>query len=1370
MTSDLYMVAGSVGTESRNLTPHTIAVDTCSGYNLIARRALPAGWKQLYDAASETPRLAGADESPLQLSGTVALTVRLGNNYYRVQFVIAEKLAVDVLLGTAFIDEHVRAIDVQSRNIPLMRGGAIPILNSRKKDDHANKTEQPRKQMSRRQKRGMKDWEPDTHVIRLTRTITVPPMSQYFAHVASDAVGLVHIEPKPTLQFRHGLRVANGVHELQPNAEFRVHVSNFTDTPRTIPKGTVVAYAKRNPLAIITPERRLGEEFGRVMNITTLPNPPPEDATPRNLDEQNEPLPTTATSEAHDDPATLEKPWEDAIDLSHVEDAELRGQIIAMLRKHAKMWDGTLGTIHATEHRIDLEPGTRPMRSMPYRQGPARREMVREQVDAMLRAGVIEPATSEWASPVVLVPKKDNSLRFCVDYRSLNGKTIADTYPLPRMDDCIDSLGDAAIFTTLDCNSGYWQIPIAEEDRDKTTFTSFLGTFRYLRMPFGLKNAPATFQRALDIILSGVRWQICLVYLDDVIVFSRGMKEHIAHLDQVLTLLRAAGVSLKLKKCQFFQSRVDYLGHVISPGKLSMATESSAAFAECKFPRTLTQVRSFLGACNVYRRFVKDFSKIAKPLTDMTRKDAKPDYANPTEAQLTAFETLKARLVSPPILSLPRHGRPYLLDTDASAYQLGCALLQEQEDGEWSPVGYWSYSLNDAERNYSATERECYAVVWAITSLRPYIEGTRFTVRTDHDALRWLMTLTESSGRLTRWRLRLAEFDFVVQYRPGRVHQVPDALSRLERPRDSAQTAVDDDVPAFEDATNPLLAITRARSRSAAPNSPSPTNATNPPNSTPAGENTAELLDDDLLDDVEDVDPFDISRINPTDEPTNLTDIAPADLPAPLTTAEILDAQRNDDFCQTVLSRQDPRKDAAFFEDPEDGLLKRRHPADKTLIQIVVPSALRPRLCTLAHHAVLAGHPGQNRMFYTLRETYYWPHMAADVAATVRNCRHCARNRLRLRRHMNRLKLFPATRPLESVAIDILGPLPRTKSGKRFLLVITDRYTKLTQVAALRSITAYHVAVAFCETWVFKYGPPATLLSDNGKQFTSRFFQSVCQLLGLSNVFVSAYHPQANGQTERYNRTILAMLRNYINDNQDDWDRYASAVTYAYNNHVHRSTRTTPFNLVLSRPPPAFTLAHPTSRPKPSQDVRADFLKRLDESFTRASKSLQAVQARYKRDFDKRVKTTKKRIRVGDFVYLDATDGVTKPGKLTSPATGPFRVLFNDSRTILIDRDGLVERVSADRVIFSPPPADAPPNPYAPTPAELAEKAREGPAYVVDKIVGHGEDEDGHFLFRVKWQGYRDTTWEPRKNLPEELVSLYFAKLHQRADPRQRRR
>ena len=417
------------------------------------------------------------------------------------------------------------------------------------------------------------------------------------------------------------------------------------------------------------------------------------------------------------------------MELSYIDDDKPRARVLDMLRKHSSQWSGALGTIRATKHRIPLEAGPKPIRSMPYRKGPAMRETVAKEVNKMLNAGVIEPTSTEWASPVVFVPNKDGSLRFCVDCRRLNAKTAADSYPLPRMDDCIDSIGDAAIFTTVGRNSGYWHIPVAPEDRDKTKFTTHMGTFRHLRMPFGLKEALHTFQRALDIILFGVRWLICLLYLDDVFVFSRTHEEHAEHLDTVLGMLRTAGISLTPKKCSFFRPNVHYLGHVISPRKLSVADTAAEAFKTFTIPRTFTQVRSFLGACNVYRHFVKGFAKTARPLTNMTRKDAEPDFDNPTEAQLQAFEDPKARMSAPPILALPRYGRPFMIDTDASAYQLGCMLLRERDEAnDWRPFGYWSCSLNDNERNYSAMECECFPVVWAVRTLRPYVEGTKFTV------------------------------------------------------------------------------------------------------------------------------------------------------------------------------------------------------------------------------------------------------------------------------------------------------------------------------------------------------------------------------------------------------------------------------------------------------------------------------------------------------------------------------------------------------------------------------------------------------------------------------------------------------------------
>ena len=414
-------------------------------------------------------------------------------------------------------------------------------------------------------------------------------------------------------------------------------------------------------------------------------------------------------------------------------------------------------------------------------------------------------------------------------------------------------------------------------------------------------------------------------------------------------------------------------------------------------------------------------------------------------------------------------------------------------------------------------------------------------------------------------------------------------------------------------------------------------------------------------------------------------------------------------------------------------MLKRRHPFDPDIVQVVVPRTLRARLPRLGHNPVIAGHPGQNRMYYALLREYYWPHLAADIAATVQGCRTCAMNRVKLRKHLNRLRLFLATRPLESLAIDILGPVPKTKAGKRFLFVITDRFSKLTQVVALRTITAYTVAIAFCEPWVFKYGVPRTFLSDKGPHFNAKFFHSTCRVLGITNMYTSAYHPQTNGQVERYNRTIAAMLRNYVGEHQDDWDVYMGPLTYAYNSHVHRTTGTTPFELVLSRPPPEFSLrrADGDSPPADRGNQRAEFLKTLDSTIQKAYGSLRRTQARYKRDLDKRKRRINSRLRPGEYVYLNPTDGGKTSNKLAPPAVGPYRVLANDRRTITIDRDGVTERVSADRCVYAPPPTDAL-RASTTTPADLAEKVREGTQYAVERLLRHRAMEDGTIEFLIK--------------------------------------
>jgi len=316
------------------------------------------------------------------------------------------------------------------------------------------------------------------------------------------------------------------------------------------------------------------------------------------------------------------------------------------------------------------------------------------------------------------------------------------------------------VFTSLDCTTGYWQVPLRKDDQEKTAFTTHCGIYYWLSMPFGLTNAPATFQRALDFILSRLKRQICLVYFDGVIIFCAKAEQHVEDVDTVLHRLREAGVTLSLEKSTWFSDEVGYLGHIVRPGQLHVHNKNVNALKHAKFPKTRTQLKCLLGMCNVYRRFVKDFSKRAKPLDARTRAEIPPDLPPPTDVAIAAFDDLRNALLCSPVLALPKTNRKLVVDVDACAEQVGCTLLQEEPGELLHPVGYWSRGFTAAEKNYSTTERECLGIVWAVLKFRHLVDGQWFLIRTDHQALSWIYSTTDSSGRLIRWRLRLSKYTF----------------------------------------------------------------------------------------------------------------------------------------------------------------------------------------------------------------------------------------------------------------------------------------------------------------------------------------------------------------------------------------------------------------------------------------------------------------------------------------------------------------------------------------------------------------------------------------------------------------------------------
>ncbi|XP_067358906.1 uncharacterized protein [Channa argus] len=425
------------------------------------------------------------------------------------------------------------------------------------------------------------------------------------------------------------------------------------------------------------------------------------------------------------------------------------------------------------QHHIDTGDAP-PIRLRPHRLPLVKRQAAQELIESMVANDIIEPSDSPWAAPMVMVRKKTGKWRPCVDYRRLNAVTKKDSYPLPRIDDALDYVAGSCWFSSLDLRSGYWQVELAPEARSKTAFTIGQGLWQFKVMPFGLCNAPATFERLMERVLKDIPRSRCVVYLDDLLVHAKGFEDAINNLAGVFMAIRQAGLRLNPAKCHLLARETQFLGHVVNEHGVTTDRAKVAAIKEWPQPTTTSELRSFFGLASYYRRFVKDFATIASPLHRVTEKGRRFEWS---EACSRAFQRLKVDLSEAPVLAYPDPQQPFIVDTDASGVGIGAVLSQGGETGE-RVVAYYSCSLSRPERNYCVTRRELLAVVLAVRHFRPYLLGTRFTLRTDHASLTWLLNFKQPEGQVARWLEILQEYDFDIQHRPGRQHGNADALSR----------------------------------------------------------------------------------------------------------------------------------------------------------------------------------------------------------------------------------------------------------------------------------------------------------------------------------------------------------------------------------------------------------------------------------------------------------------------------------------------------------------------------------------------------------------------------------------------------------------
>ena len=781
-------------------------------------------------------------------------------------------------------------------------------------------------------------------------------------------------------------------------------------------------------------------------------------------------------------------------------------------------------------------------------------------------------------------------------------------FPLPRINDLLDELGKCKCFTTLDLKSGYWQIKVHADSQEKTAFITHQGLFEFKVMPFGVTNAPAVFQRLMQRVLAELQNETSVkfvsVYLDDVIVFSKSLEEHIKHLQMVFNCLKKAGLKLNPEKCRLLCEEVEYLGHSITPCGLRPNNHNIDAVKDFPVPMNLKQLRQFLGLTSHYRRFVPNYAKIAFPLHALTRKGALFQWTANCEV---AFETLKTRLVTAPLFCYPDFDKDFVLETDASKQGLGAILSQYQVDHKLHPVAYASRSISSTEANYAITDLETLAVVWAVTHFRYYLYGHKVTIITDHAAVKAILGAPSLSGKHARWWSKvhgsgIKQVEIV--HRSGKTNQHTDCLSR--QPVWTAPT---------EDTADGEVQVAKISTQA----------------------NTISDLLQMQPDKVDDSDTLSCEQLKDKELQPIILYLKDGTLPTDQNLASQMVAKAS---VYTLV----------------DGIL---YYIGYVSPRAVVPSSLKKSLIDEYHSGVMAGHFSGPRVYQEMSRKWWWHQMYQDILNAVKSCPQCATVTGPGKKQLPPLQSIPVSHPFQIVGVDIME-LPLTTNGNKYAIVFQDLFTKWPMVYATPDQKAERIAKLLTQEIVPMFGVPEALLSNRGTNLLSYLMQDVCKMLGIRKLNTTSHHPQCNGMIERFNRTLKTMLRKHVSKFGVQWDSYLYGVLWAYRNVPHSSTGEKPSFLLYGfdcRHPTEAVLLPPKSLgPTDVSDYREELVLSLSSARALANKANAKSQSRQKAQYDKKAVSPK--LRVGDWVLIYFPEDETgKLRKLSRPWHGPYRIV-----------------------------------------------------------------------------------------------------------------
>lgn len=980
------------------------------------------------------------------------------------------------------------------------------------------------------------------------------------------------------------------------------------------------------------------------------------------------------------------------------------------------------------DHKIELvgkdekgstpEPPWGPLYNMSRGELLVLRKTLRELLDKQF----IRVSDSPAAAPVLFVKKPGGGLRFCCDYRALNAISKKDRYPLPLINETLERIGKARWFTKLDVIAAFHKIRIAKGYEWLTAFRTRFGLFEWLVTPFGLANAPSTFQRYVNWTLQEFLDEFVSAYLDDILVFSSGsLQDHCEKVSKVLQRLKDAGLQLDIDKCEFEVQSTKYLGFIIEAGKgIRMDPAKLSAIKDWAAPTSVQGVRSFLGFANFYRRFIRNFANITAPLTSLTKKEAKFTWNSDADK---AFNQLKEMFTTAPILTQFDPDRATVVEADSSGWATGGVLSQYDDNGVLRPCAFFSKKNSPAECNYEIHDKELLAIINCLKEWESELISTpKFIIITDHKNLRYFMKLRRLNERQMRWADILSRYDFYLQYRPGKLALTPDALSRR-----------DQDMP--NDPGDERLQMREKR-------------LLDPNAFVETSECTICCVSAVQVDKSIQILPIHTS--NGTTENENTT----SDLEQQWSHAEAEDTTMPilRDAIRAGLPHFPPelgiRVSIGECELDSDGRIlfrKRRW----------VPNnePLRTRLMQEAHDSPLSGHPGSTALYSLLARQLFWPNMSADVKRFVKNCDQCGATNIWRDRRQGLLKPLPIPdRKWRELSMDFIEGLPES-NGYSAILVIVDRLTKGTILIPCARTGSDYIVPKFLQHVVAYHGLPAAITSDRGSQFVGELWERMCSLLKINRRLSTAYHPQTDGQTERMNAVVESYLRNFCNFAQDNWSEILPMAQLAIANQTAASTGFSPFFLDHGFHLETLQLVEPVTeelQQSSSGSAGARIADKLKNALEVAQSELAAAQERQEQ-YANRYRNLAPHYKPGDKVWLALHNiRTSRPSKKLDVRQAKYTVLAQISPYAyrLNTPEGIhpVFHVDLLRPAANNPFPSQRNDDYQP-PAVLVDGEEE---YQVERILDYRQIRRGRGFQRqylVKWTGYLHPEWTAAHNM-----------------------